>query len=236
MRRRVRTEVWERAVTSVADTALDPLQDPIESSFHRSENDAIAWYGLGYVLHAEGDLGGAEDAYRRAVSLDDSDPQAWFNLGNVLSDDARPAEAVEAYRESVALDANDHEAWNNLGAALCDVGKLREAVGCFETALAIDPGYHPSWNNLGNAVEAFDGNLRRAIEAYRRAIALRDDRANYHLNLASALCRLERADEGARHLDDALRMDPSLRTVVPAFPEFDGISPRLDGEPIRGGD
>ena len=57
------------------------------------------------------------------------------------------------------------------------------------------PEYPEALNNLGNALEA-NGDISQAIAAYRQAIALKSDNADYRKNLGMALLAAGKFDEG----------------------------------------
>jgi len=46
----------------------------------------------------------AEEAYRRALSLDPSAGQAWHNLGNLLVENGRPREAAQAFERAASIE------------------------------------------------------------------------------------------------------------------------------------
>jgi tetratricopeptide (TPR) repeat protein len=62
-----------------------------------------ALLGRGNVRYAEGDLDGAERAFRRAVATDPGSGAAWNNLAQVLLERDRPDAALEAARRAVEL-------------------------------------------------------------------------------------------------------------------------------------
>jgi Flp pilus assembly protein TadD len=59
--------------------------------------------GLGNVRYSEGDLGGAESAFRQAVELMPSQAEGWNNLAYALAAQGRQDEAIEAAREALRL-------------------------------------------------------------------------------------------------------------------------------------
>ena len=62
-----------------------------------------ALMGLGNVRYSEGDLGGAESAFRQAVELMPSQAEGWNNLAYALAAQGRQDEAIEAAREALRL-------------------------------------------------------------------------------------------------------------------------------------
>ena len=68
--------------------------------------DSFAWYNLGLVLHTRlGRYPKAEDAYRRAILLNDTSPYPWSNLGRLLSQhQGKHLEAAEAFLNAFERD------------------------------------------------------------------------------------------------------------------------------------
>jgi tetratricopeptide (TPR) repeat protein len=59
--------------------------------------------------------------------------------------------------------------------------------------------------------------MNDALEEFRATLRLRPTYANAELNLAKVLVNLERYDEAAAHLSEALRLDPSLEEARDAL-------------------
>lgn len=66
-----------------------------------------ALIGLGNARYAQGDLTGAEDAFRSAIERRPHEPAAWNNLAHTLAKQGRKGEAVEAAREALRLGGKD---------------------------------------------------------------------------------------------------------------------------------
>jgi DNA-binding transcriptional MerR regulator len=88
----------------------------------------VARINLGRLLHAAGNLRGAEAHFREAVRSDPACGLGWYNLGVVLEDAGRPGEAIDAYEQAVdrAPDLADAH-WN--------VALLYERAGRADDAL-----------------------------------------------------------------------------------------------------
>ena len=103
---------------------------------------------LGVMLKNSGRLVEAEDAFRRAVSLQRADAASHYNLGIVLAETRRPLEAEAAYRRALELEPGFVEAHNNLGVVLMGAGRLAEAQAAFRHALDLKPGFADARRNL----------------------------------------------------------------------------------------
>jgi tetratricopeptide (TPR) repeat protein len=62
-----------------------------------------AWIGLGGSRHAQGDLAGAEEAFRGATALDPQEASAYNNLAQVLIEQGRREEASRAIERALAI-------------------------------------------------------------------------------------------------------------------------------------
>ncbi len=74
-----------------------------DTILERWPDDATARLGRGNVRYAEGDLEGAERAFRDAASSDPESGAAWNNLAQVLLERGEPEAALDAARRAVAL-------------------------------------------------------------------------------------------------------------------------------------
>ena len=122
---------------------------------------------LGVILKNSGRLVEAEDAFRRAVSLQRGDAASHYNLGIVLAETRRPLEAETAYRRALELEPGFVEAHNNLGVVLMGAGRLAEAQAAFRRALELKPGFADARRNL----DRLAANARCALRGRMPAAA-----------------------------------------------------------------
>jgi DNA-binding transcriptional MerR regulator len=102
----------------------------------------IARINLGRLLHAEGNLAGAESHYREAVRHEPSSGLSWFNLGVLLEDTRRAEEALSCYETAVRVEAHFADAHYNLALLYEKVGRSREAVRHFSIYRRLSPRGH----------------------------------------------------------------------------------------------
>ena len=79
-------------------------------------------------------------------------------------------------------------------------------------ALELDPDLGEAHASLGLML-ADELDWTRALEHYRKAVALRPDYATAHHWFAMSLADLGRADEARREIEQALRLDPTSRII-----------------------
>lgn len=85
----------------------------------------------------------------------------------------------------------------------------------YRRAIELEPRDVEARVNLGVLLAA-RGDLKGAEALYREALALRPEQASAHFNLAFLLRTTRRQNEGMTHLQEALRLDPSLVRLLPA--------------------
>ncbi|MCB9844973.1 MAG: tetratricopeptide repeat protein [Phycisphaeraceae bacterium] len=73
-------------------------------------NFAAAWHNLGTLLLADGDLGGATQAFTQAADADPQDPRPLANLGLVKLRQGWNAEAYDAFLGALERDPNHGDA------------------------------------------------------------------------------------------------------------------------------
>jgi len=88
----------------------------------------VARINLGRLLHAEGNLTGAEAHYRDAVRYDPTSALAWYNLGVVLEDTECAGDAAACYERAVRLDPGLADAHYNLALLYERAGRAQDAV------------------------------------------------------------------------------------------------------------
>jgi len=107
----------------------------------------LAWFNLGVLLFAEGDLAGAHEAYSQALHLDPNFLQPRFNLGLVHErlgqSDAAVAQWLWIESHAEADNADQRPllllALNNLGRHLEDHNRFAEALAYLTKSLKLEP-------------------------------------------------------------------------------------------------
>jgi tetratricopeptide (TPR) repeat protein len=92
-----------RAAVALERTDLAAARVAYDAILERWPGSRGALLGRGNARYAEGDLAGAERAFRRAASADPGSGDAWNNLAQVLLEQGRPEAALEAARRAVEL-------------------------------------------------------------------------------------------------------------------------------------
>ena len=92
-----------RAAAALERTDLAAARVAYDAILERWPDSRGALLGRGNARYAEGDLAGAERAFRRAAAADPGSGAAWNNLAQVLLERDQPEAALEAARRAVEL-------------------------------------------------------------------------------------------------------------------------------------
>ncbi len=185
--------VWSRAYS----TFVAPMARASASHRWPGTDDSIAYdlYLKGKAQEArrsEQSTGRAVDLYRQSVAHDSGFASAWAGLARSAQFAqiwryrvaSAPAESlvpimVRASERAVELDSGSAEVWLARAQALrgIDPTSRRGMLDAVQRAIRIDSTSPEAWMLLGN-VWADSLEPRRAIDAYRRAIAINPKQAN----------------------------------------------------------
>jgi serine/threonine-protein kinase len=115
----------------------------------------------------------AEDAYARAIALNDSYDFPLSGLGWILQYQERYEESVANFERAIALNDSHEEHHNGLGWSLYNLGRYDEAETSFRAAIArdTDSSYASAQYGLGRTLEQL-GRLDEARAAYEAALAI----------------------------------------------------------------
>jgi len=155
-------------------------------------------------------------AFKKAVALAPENFDAQYELGSAYLRAHTASEAVEPLRQAAKLRPSDRSVLYQLCTALQKAGKEEDAKTCQEElsmkikkglATAANELTSTQANNAGVELEKA-GNLSGALEKYRDAVSLDPNVTVFRRNMALALCRLGRWDEGIVELRRVLKEDP----------------------------
>ncbi|RFU46794.1 tetratricopeptide repeat protein [Paraburkholderia sp. DHOC27] len=175
--------------------------------------DAALQLNLGNALKAMGQLDGAIERFRNALTLAPSFPLAHYNLGNAYAAAGRHEDAADAFQKSLRLQPGNASSHNNLGNALHALGRHQEAIVSFERALELQPGHAGAHNNLGMALNALE-RAEAALTQFRAAIAAQPRFVAAHFNLANTLDAIGQHAEAAAAFRVVLSLQPHLAPAL----------------------
>lgn len=164
---------------------------------------------LGAAYLAAGDPQAAVRVLQPLAGRPDAPLEALNSLAIGLSELGRFDRARPWLSHVLERSPGSATTWNNLG--LLEMGARRPApaVAAFERAVAIDPGLAQAWQALGALRAASDPD--RAIDAWRRAAALRPDDFDLLFNLAVLLHQRGRDAEARPYIERFVAAAPPAR-------------------------
>ncbi len=149
----------------------------------------------------------AVDAFRRALAANPDKVDSLLGLGRAAEAAGDDATAEDAFRRAIALQPS-FAVFNQLGALRADRGRWTDAESMFRRAAEIAPDSYRAWSNLGGvAAQACD--FPSAVEALRKALALRPGDPVSASNLGLALLWTEHPREAVASLEIATKNAPN---------------------------
>jgi protein O-GlcNAc transferase len=122
--------VLKRYEESIAELKEAILLDPCYST---------AWFQLGAVHEAQGNLDLAINAYSETQRLDPSHDHAVQRSADIRHRQNRMEEAMELYQEALRLQPNNFMVCNNAGNAAKYLGRINEALAWYQKAQDLEP-------------------------------------------------------------------------------------------------
>ncbi|MFZ2651559.1 MAG: tetratricopeptide repeat protein [Burkholderiaceae bacterium] len=101
--------------------AQEALADAAALTQEHPQRSAADWFNYAYLLEQAGRIDAAEEAFRRALSLDSKLDRAWYGLGLVLIRQQRLAEAVAALKRNTELQPMSPYGWYQLARVHMDL-------------------------------------------------------------------------------------------------------------------
>jgi tetratricopeptide (TPR) repeat protein len=164
------------------------------AAMEHSLDFSFAGHNLGLLYERTNDPAKAEQAYRRAIAVDDLWPPPKVNLALLLARQGKGGEAEALLREALAARPDLPEAAYSLGLLLAETGRMEEAADRLAQAAAGLPANPRAAYNAGLAL-AQAGRDGEAESMLRRAVAIDPSSYDALFALGDFLLRRGRADE-----------------------------------------
>jgi len=163
--------------------------------------------------HGAGDLGQAEQIYRRILAADPTQADALHYLGVIGLQTGRFEDAVTLISQAIEQRPDYLDALSNLGNALQALGRFDEAAARYREALQLQPRNAAVIGNLGNALLQ-SGEPVAAIDCYEAALEIEPRLLDTRRNLAHALLGQGRATEALAQIELALNAMPDSPEIL----------------------
>lgn len=151
-----------RYAEALADLDRAIALDPSFAAAHRAR---------GVALLRSGNLDAADEALRRAITLDRFDHVAMTLLAEVVAQRGQFNDAFILLKRAIELRPRYAEAHLNLGNIYMAANDPASAVTPYKDAIALRPDYADAWFNLGLA-QANSNQLSAAAESFRKVLEL----------------------------------------------------------------
>ena len=165
-------------------------------------------HNLGLLYERSNEPAKAEEAYRRAIAVDDLFFPAKVNLALLLARRGNNGEAETLLREVVATNPEQAEAAYSLGLLLAESGRIDEAATLLARAAATMPANARASYNAGLAL-AQAGRIAEAEAMLRRAVEAEPSSYDHLFALADLLLRQGRLAEVGPLADRMTALDPA---------------------------
>lgn len=143
----------------------------LRQQLRQSPTDVAAIRMLAEVAARLGRLQDAANLLARCLELAPAFQAARQNYAMVLHRANHPEAALAQVEQLLARDARDPAARNLKAVLLCRLGDYAPAIAIYDALLRDFPAHARIWLSLGHALKTA-GQRDRAIEAYRRSLAL----------------------------------------------------------------
>ena len=164
-------------------------------------------------MHAQ-----AETLCREALAKHPKHPMALLMLGMLSISQNRLAEARIALADACKAAPEEPGFLRQLAPGLSQVGLHGDAATCWATLVRMEPANEQLLTNLGAAL-CMDSKLHEAAKSFEKAIAIKPDCAEAHLNLGITY----------KKLGDAKLAEASFRKLLDLMPRHEMASAQLGG-------
>lgn len=120
-----------------------------------------------------------------------------------------PEDALDYYQYAIKRGGDQAELMNRIAITHLELGHKTIARVYLQQAVKMEPNDSGAWNNLG-AVEYLDGNQRKAINDYKKAVKLNKGSAVYHSNLGTAYFDKKDFKRARVEMATAVELDPHV--------------------------
>jgi len=183
----------------------DASRKQFEKIIEQDDQFALAYEGLGQAFLVLGDYLGADQSFRKALSLDQKLWRSHTYLGIMADRRHLHLSAIEAYNAALAIQPRDGIVLNNLGMAQYMNRQYRQAVNTFQRAIQSGADSPKIANNLGLALSKL-GEFPQAFDAFKKGT----DPAKAYNNVGIALLEAGRPQRAMSCFEKAIKLQPTF--------------------------
>ena len=202
-------ELYRRGLRLFEEHQPDGAIQAFRDSLALRPNHAGTWKALGVVYASQGEYAAAEQPFHRGCLLDPHEPDACLYFGRSLYLLDRFEEALDVLRAAHRADPENARILRIEALSLEAIGNTSEAGTAFREAIQLDR--NPAINedpSIDYGVFLFrQGNAPEALVPLQAAVARHPNAARAQLELGCVLLSLDRVEEAAAHLEQAVKAD-----------------------------
>ncbi|GAB5559208.1 MAG: hypothetical protein SynsKO_08550 [Synoicihabitans sp.] len=192
------------------EMASGAYRDPTDPWLDELMSDCYDSFRLALEAGAKarhGDVDTAKAWLERAITVSPHDVSAHFQLAGFLLEQRDTEGAATHYRRCTELDPQFADGWAQLSALYARLGNATESQRLLEEGLKHCPE-SPGLYRMKARRLRDSGQSGAAIMAFRKAIKLRPNEPDPHLELGTTLLGMDRREEGIAQVREALVWDP----------------------------
>ena len=198
----------EAAIEKKDYAAAEPL---LKTIVEAAPTNYLAWFDLGFVYNAQGDVQQSIAAYRKSVAAKPDVFESNLNLGLMLAKAGQPdsqkyLRAATALKPTAHPDEGQAHAWISLGHVL-ENSSPEEAITAYRRASALQPKDPEPLLSVGGLLEK-QNQLGEAEQSYKTALALAPDSGDAMTALANVYMRDRRFPEAQEMLRKLVAVHP----------------------------
>ena len=197
---------YEKAVTAFS-RAIKLLEG--KSTGADKEMLAIAYFGQGLALGADGKYQQAVKALNKTTTINPRFVQAWRWQGKVLNQLKQDPEALKAYQKAIQLDKKNFVFYVEQGNVLTTLKRYPDAITSYSEAVKLKPEHTWAYNSRGIAYAKLK-QYDKAIADYNQVINLDPKSTDAYGNRANVYVDLKQYDKAIADYNQAINLDPQL--------------------------
>ncbi len=153
------------------------------------------------------DMDTAARIFRLACQLNPGDLECLSMLGDIYTEQGNFEQAIETYNYILSVEPDNAECHNYLGYLLWQLDKNDEAVEAYNRAIALNLDNPIAYNNLGVIYLDEKCQLKKALEMFEQAVALKPNYTLARFNVARTLEALGQTAGAAKVYTEALALN-----------------------------
>lgn len=195
-----------------SDAPLPEVKPPLDKSVRERWND----YGIGLLL--QGDLSGAEAAFRRVMAMDPTSADGPVNVARVLVQEGDTQAAIPLLAQALTLTPGLAKAHYFMGLAMKADGRYDEALTHLDAAAHAYPRDRVVLGQIGR-VQFLQRRYPEAIGTFERVLRVDPEDLFAHYNLMLAYQGMGKTELAGRErgLYERFKADEAAQTITGPF-------------------